>query len=149
MYRYTVSTRQWWENWKGTRGFWIISLMFFQGNWPIVISCLLQSFRRDLKNVIKGCRSQMKTFLIEYPDLMMNWTTISTLDWLNVSISSVLGILGETSEVYPILKHNEELCPPWNIHPFFFSGLFQRNILSTNVFGCLGFLSSSYRFWGF
>ncbi len=78
-----ISTRQRWENWKGTRGFWIISVMFFQGNWPIVISCLLQSCRRDLKNAIKGCRSQMKTFLNEYPDIMIIWTTTSTLDWFN------------------------------------------------------------------
>ncbi len=78
-----ISTRQRWENWKGTGGFWIISFICFSNEIdPIVISCLLQSFRRDLKNAIKSCRSQMKTFLTEYLDLMIIWTTISTLDWI-------------------------------------------------------------------
>ncbi len=152
-----ISTRQRWENWKGTAGFWIISFICFSNEIdPIVISCLLQSFRRDLKNAIKGCRSQMKTFLTEYLDLMIIWTTISTLDWILTNICVFylsLGILGETSEVDPLLKYNEELhYVLWNIHEratkhyFFFLWVGLKKHLINKRFWLFRFLELLFAF---
>lgn len=76
--------------WKGTGGFSISFICFSKENDP---SNLMSSFRRDLKNAIKGCTSQMKTFLIEYLDLMIILTTISRLDKYRLNIDSSVSIL--------------------------------------------------------